>query len=70
MIYFMPQDEGTKCQKYHIPTSPRNRLMHMLLDDNYESSICDVIKHLLHFDKHPHQHMVPSANDEDSDEPP
>ena len=70
MTYFMPQDGGTKCQKHHIPTSPRNWSMHMVLDDNYESSICDVIKHLLHFDKHPHEHMAPSANDEDSDEPP
>ena len=70
MIYFIPQDEGTKCQKHHIPTSPRNRLMHMLLDENYELSICDVIKHLLHFDQHPHDHMAPSPNDENAHEPP
>ena len=70
MIYFMPQDEGTKHEKHHIPTSPRNQLMHMLLDGNYESSISDVMKHLLHFDTHPDEDMALCENDECSDEPP
>ena len=44
--------------------------MHMLLDDSYESSISDVIKHLLHFDTHPDEDMALRENDECSDEPP
>ena len=70
MIYFMLQDEGTKHQKHHIPTSARNQLMHMLLDDNYECSISHVIKHLLHFDTHLHEDMALCQHNESSDEPP
>ena len=70
MIYFMPHDEATKQQKHHILTSPRNRLMHMLLDDNYESSISHVIKHVPHFDTHQNQDMALCQHDEASDEPP
>ena len=44
--------------------------MYMLLDKNCESSISDIITHLLHFDTHPHEDMGLCANDECSNEPP
>ena len=42
----------------------------MLLDVNYESSISDVIKHLLHFNTHPDEDIALCENDQCPDEPP
>ena len=70
MIYFDPEDKGkSKSDKHHIPTSPRMCLMYMLLDDNYESSTHDLIKHFLHLDTM-HEEVQPSENPEGCEEPP
>ena len=70
MIYFDPEDKGgSKSDKCHIPTSPRMCLMHMLLDDNYESSIHNLIKHFLHLDTTPEEVQL-SENPQDCEQPP
>ena len=70
MIYFDPEDKGkSKSDKCHIPTSLRMHLMHMLLDDNYESSTHDLIKHFLYLDTIPEE-VQPSENPEDCEQPP
>ena len=43
--------------------------MHMLLDDNYESSTHDLIKHFIHLDTM-HEGVQPSENPESCEEPP
>ena len=70
MIYFDPEDKGkSKSDKCHIPTSPRMCLMHMLLDDNYEFSTHDLIKHFLHLDMMPEE-VQPSESPEDCEQLP
>ena len=65
MIYFDPEDKGrSKQDKYHIPTSPRMHLMHMFLDENYDSSIHNLIKHFLHLDMMPEE-ILPSESAQD-----